>query len=229
MERTIPEKFKTHNGIRLMSPFGKTLSNLPLGEIACPCCRHLSLRFDRDTSEKQSAGWTIFCDTCGWELPGPPQKDSDGLLNRLKRWCEAFFLLGTPSDRVDEDLSVLFDEDPSCDPRMQDGPCRYRSLCFPRSMAVFPCRLQDAIYLPATADDGTVLSYPVIELGVDSDGCYFRVDDEDKEKIRVDEIGASVFLSEHEAMANMSAEAKSPIVGIVISEPTLPDDLKPMV
>ena len=35
--------------------------------------------------------------------------------------------------------------------------------------------------------------------------------------------------SKHEARANMSAEAKSPIVGIVISEPTLPDDLKPMV
>lgn len=226
MQRTIPEEHKSHGGIRRISPFGRMLAKLPLGSIPCPCCGQKALRFARVTDGRRAGGWSIICWSCGWTLPAQVERDSDALLNKLKRWCEAFALLGCPSDRVDEDLAALFDDD--CSNRCTKGHscCRYL-LCFPRSVAVFPCRLHDNIFLPKVADDGNLLRFNVVELGVDGEGCYFRVDDEDGEKIRVEEIGSSVFLSKNGARAAMSKASGTPAANGDNQTASIPRDVRP--
>lgn len=210
MRNTIPAKYRTHRGIRCVSPVGARIADIPLGDLVCPSCCNQDLRFARISNGRHDAGWQISCDTCGWTLPAPLMQDSDALLKRLKRWYEAFALLGAPSDRLEEDLALLFDE--KCSPPVStcNHCCASAAVPLPRSMAVFPCRLHDRVFIPRQTDDVTSLTCNVIELGVDDNGCYFRVDNKTGEKIRVDEIGKTVFLSEECALGSMPEKIGSP-------------------
>lgn len=62
-----------------------------------------------------------------------------------------------------------------------------------------PCKVGDTVYLPRKNDWGDILSYEVIEVGIDRDGLFFVIDDEDQEHILIDEIGEEVFLTREEA------------------------------
>ena len=64
---------------------------------------------------------------------------------------------------------------------------------------VSPCKVGDAVYLPRKNDWGDILSYEVIEVGIDQDGLFFVINDEDQEHILIDEIGEEVFLTREEA------------------------------
>lgn len=65
--------------------------------------------------------------------------------------------------------------------------------------ALFPIRVHDTVFLDARDDDDCIITYQVTEVGVDKNGSFFRIDDEDQEKISMDEIGNSIFLTEADA------------------------------
>lgn len=68
-------------------------------------------------------------------------------------------------------------------------------------LLVLPCSLWDTVYLPATDDWGEILSYEVVEMGIDRDGPYFVINDEDHDHTPMEELGKSVFMTRGQAAA----------------------------
>lgn len=66
-------------------------------------------------------------------------------------------------------------------------------------LLVLPCKVGDTVYLPATDDWGDILSYEVVEMGIDRDGPYFVINDEDHDHTPMEELGKSVFLTREDA------------------------------
>lgn len=62
-----------------------------------------------------------------------------------------------------------------------------------------PIKVGDTVFLPYITDFETVEQYEVIEVGQDKDGQFFRIDDEESNKVYVDEIGKTVFITPKEA------------------------------
>ena len=73
-------------------------------------------------------------------------------------------------------------------------------------LVVLPCKVGDAVYLPTKNDWGDLLSFEVIEIGVDRDGPFFVIDDEEHDHIPMSDIGADVFLSREEAEEALAKE-----------------------
>lgn len=74
-------------------------------------------------------------------------------------------------------------------------------------LLVLPCKVGDAVYLPTKNDWGDLLSFEVIEIGVDRDGPFFVIDDEEHDHIPMSDIGADVFLSREKAEEALAKEA----------------------
>lgn len=77
-----------------------------------------------------------------------------------------------------------------------------------RERVIVPsCKIGDTVYLPSITDcgTGTLEHYEIIEIGQDESGQFFRVNDEESNKIYVDEIGKTVFLTRNES-ENKSAQ-----------------------
>ncbi len=74
-------------------------------------------------------------------------------------------------------------------------------------LLVLPCNVGDTVYLPTKNDWGDLLSFEVIEIGVDRDGPFFVIDDEEHDHIPMSDIGADVFLSREEAEEALAKEA----------------------
>lgn len=72
-------------------------------------------------------------------------------------------------------------------------------------LLVLPCKVGDTVYLPATDDWDDILSYEVVEMGIDRDGPYFVINDEDHDHIPMEEMGKSVFLTREEAKKALAA------------------------
>lgn len=68
-------------------------------------------------------------------------------------------------------------------------------------LLVLPCKVGDTVYLPATDDWGDILSYEVVEMGIDRDGPYFVINDEDHDHTPIEELGKSVFMTREKAEA----------------------------
>lgn len=221
MNLEIPREYKTYKGIRRVSPVGVMLSRLTLGEIPCPKCGCNTLRFSSVSAPRHGFQWTVACDTCGWELPGGPVRDADIALRRFKRWSEAFALLNFPRDFVEEDLSALFDE--KAKPVIKQ--CAKRDAAqmpIPRGIAMFPCRLGDEVVFSSASDEEPGdATHTVFELGVDKNGCFFRVDNVAySRKIRSEEFGKSVILVNAEPVGFEDAfSAEVPESRILDSEP----------
>lgn len=62
-----------------------------------------------------------------------------------------------------------------------------------------PIKVGDTVFLPIITDFETVEQYEVIEVGQDKEGQFFRIDDEESNKVYVVEIGETVFLTPKEA------------------------------
>ena len=62
-----------------------------------------------------------------------------------------------------------------------------------------PCKVGDTVYLPIKTDWGTIENYEIVEVGQDRDGIYFRIYDEEQNKVYLEEIGKTVFLTKEEA------------------------------
>ena len=69
-----------------------------------------------------------------------------------------------------------------------------------------PCKVGDVVYLPIKTDWGTIEIYEIVEVGQDRNGIYFRVYDEEQEKIYLEELGKTVFLTEQEAREALRKE-----------------------
>lgn len=76
---------------------------------------------------------------------------------------------------------------------------RYKCAEAEGRLLVLPCKVGDTVYLPATDDWDDILSYEVVEMGIDRDGPYFVINDEDHDHIPMEELGKSVFLTREEA------------------------------
>lgn len=68
-------------------------------------------------------------------------------------------------------------------------------------LLVLPCKVGDVVYPAQRDDDGNIERYRVVEVGIDADGPYYVVDDEEQEHIPLNEIGKTVFLTREEADA----------------------------
>lgn len=66
-------------------------------------------------------------------------------------------------------------------------------------LLVLPCKVGDTVFLPATDDWGDILSYEVVEMGIDRDGPYFVINDEDHDHTPMEELRKSVFLTREDA------------------------------
>lgn len=73
-------------------------------------------------------------------------------------------------------------------------------------LLVLPCKVGDTVYLPQKNDWGDLLSFEVIEIGINRDGPFFVIDDEEHDHIPMSDIGADVFLSREEAEAALKKE-----------------------
>ena len=112
-EKTIPKKYMfkgsyENGGFRDVSPIGKELANIPLEEIECPNCgkKHLEIL---DYSEPYVRDeFIVECTHCYWQSPTGFIGDYGEAPCEFKDWLEAFYLLGRPKGKVNEDLTLYF-------------------------------------------------------------------------------------------------------------------------
>lgn len=111
--KRIPKKYMfkaSRNGgkTRIMSPIGIDLAKKPLEEIKCPCCGEKSLKIGQFGDFGFSDAYKVTCDSCDWDCPTDYNSDCGEVVSELKRWLEAFKLLGRPAEKVNEDLTLYF-------------------------------------------------------------------------------------------------------------------------
>ena len=81
-----------------------------------------------------------------------------------------------------------------------------------KNIVTFPCAVGSTVYLPEIDEFGNLITYTVSEVGLDRDGVFFRVDDEDQEKLRGKEIGTSLYFTKLQAeqrLAELQSERSS--------------------
>lgn len=110
--KTIPKKYMfkgsyESGGCRTISPIGRELRNKKLKELECPCCNHKELSI-----ANYGDGWyeeyQIVCNNCDWQSPTERLSDYGEAACLVKEWLEAWYLLGKPKDRINEDLTLEF-------------------------------------------------------------------------------------------------------------------------
>lgn len=111
--KKIPKKYMfvgSYNGgaVRIPSPIGQELYGKKLEELECPCCGHKDLEV-RDYGD----GWLleeyqVVCDNCDWQPPTERLSDYGEATCPFREWLEAWYLLGKPKSRINEDLTLEF-------------------------------------------------------------------------------------------------------------------------
>ena len=108
----IPEQYMCRGsyeagGFRTISPIGIEINKMELEEIACPCCGEKALRI-KDYGYDFFSDFVVGCDNCEWDAPVMHLSDYGETPCEFKKWLEAFYLLGKPKERLNEDLTLLF-------------------------------------------------------------------------------------------------------------------------
>ena len=111
-DETIPKEYMVQGsyesgGCRKISPIGIKLRNKPLEEIECPCCGNKDLRVG-DYGDGWNIEYQVVCDTCDWHSPTEQLSDYGEATCPFREWLEAWYLLGKPEDRINEDLTLEF-------------------------------------------------------------------------------------------------------------------------
>lgn len=111
--KKIPKKYMVqgsyeNGGWRKVSPIGQELQHKPLEELECPCCGEKAFYQHFDEFMMGIGDYYITCDNCDWACPTGSLMDCGETICELKEWLEAWYLLGKPRDRIDEDLTLEF-------------------------------------------------------------------------------------------------------------------------
>ena len=112
-EKTIPKKYMfkgsyEEGGFRDISPIGKELDKKKLEEIECPCCGEKNLRIKDYGCDSMFPEFVVGCDSCDWDCPIGTISDYGEAPCEFKFWLEAFYLMGRPKEKVNEDLTFYF-------------------------------------------------------------------------------------------------------------------------
>lgn len=107
--KQIPKKYMTtgsyeKGGFRKISPIGIELNNKKLEELECPCCGQKSLYQHFNEHVMAIGEYYIDCENCDWVCPTGPLSDCGDNIAELKTWLEAWYLLGKPKKRINENL-----------------------------------------------------------------------------------------------------------------------------
>lgn len=112
--KSIPKEFMAkgtfeNGGYRKSSPIGVQFRNMTLDEIRCPKCGQTNLVQYFNEIMMGIGTYYIGCDGCDWRSPKTLDgSDCGDNVAEFKEWLEAFYLLGAPKDRLDEDLTLEF-------------------------------------------------------------------------------------------------------------------------
>lgn len=111
--KTIPKKYMfkgscENGGFRDVSPIGKDLNKIPLREIECPNCGKKYLEIKNYSEPYVYEKYIVECNHCYWQSPTGFIGDYGEAPCEFKYWLEAFYLLGRPEEKVNEDLTLLF-------------------------------------------------------------------------------------------------------------------------
>lgn len=109
----IPEKYMFKGsygkgGGRTVSPIGIELGKKMLEELECPCCGEKAFYQHFNEFMMGIGEYYITCENCDWTCPTGPLSDCGENIAELKEWLEAFELLGKPTEKVNEDLTLFF-------------------------------------------------------------------------------------------------------------------------
>lgn len=112
-EKTIPKKYMFqgsygNGGFRDISPVGKELNKKPLEKIECPCCGKKYLEIKNYSEPYVYEKYIVECNHCYWQTPTGFIGDYGEAPCEFKYWLEAFYLLGKPKEKVNEDLTLFF-------------------------------------------------------------------------------------------------------------------------
>lgn len=112
-EKTIPKKYMfkgsyEKGGFRDVSPIGKELAKIPLEEIECPCCGKKYLEIKNYGEPYVYEKYVVECNHCYWQNPTGFIGDYGEAPCEFKDWLEAFYILGKPKGKVNEDLTLYF-------------------------------------------------------------------------------------------------------------------------
>lgn len=112
-EKVIPKKYMfkgsfEEGGYRDISPIGKELDKIPLKEIACPNCGQKHLEILNYGEHGIYDKFIVECTHCYWQTPTGFIADYGEAPCEFKFWLEAFYLMGRPMERVNEDLTLYF-------------------------------------------------------------------------------------------------------------------------
>lgn len=110
--KKIPKKYMfagSYNGgaVRIPSPIGTELYHKKLEDIECPCCEEKDLRV-ADYGDGWITEYQVVCDSCDWRSPTESLSDYGEATCPFREWLEAWYLLGKPKDRINEDLTIEF-------------------------------------------------------------------------------------------------------------------------
>ena len=96
-----------YSGYRDPSPFGRSLREKRVTEIICPKCgkAHLELRMEDLKTPKglEFEVYRVRCTECDWKCPIVSVDNGDAI-GEFRTWLEAFTLMGSPIDKVDENV-----------------------------------------------------------------------------------------------------------------------------
>ncbi len=112
--KQIPKKYMfrgsyENGGYRTSSGVGKLLANTNLDELRCPNCGEYNLVQHFDEYLMGIGNYYISCDSCDWRSHKHlDSSDCGDNIGELKSWLEAFYLLGCPKDRLNENVSLDF-------------------------------------------------------------------------------------------------------------------------
>lgn len=112
--KQIPKKYMyrgsyENGGHRTCSEVGKLLHNTSLDELRCPNCGEYRLVQHFDEYLMGIGNYYISCDSCSWRSHAHlDNSDCGDNIGEFKNWLEAFYLLGCPKNRIDEDVSLDF-------------------------------------------------------------------------------------------------------------------------
>lgn len=111
--KKIPKKYMFQGsyeggGWRKISPIGTEINNKALEELECPCCGSKDLRVGDYGDGWLLEEYQIVCDNCDWQPPTERLSDYGEATCPFRMWLEAWYLLGKPKNRINEDLTLEF-------------------------------------------------------------------------------------------------------------------------
>ena len=102
----IPDKWRTHDGCRSVSPVGCMMGEVRLEQFQCPKCGKPGL-IDIEV-EKDDQGFPIYqvvCPHCDWHAPESTKSDDCGdAIGNFKDWLEGYYL----SDGLNGDAGLSY-------------------------------------------------------------------------------------------------------------------------